>query len=265
MISRVLLAAAALSPLCHAAPVHSGHAAAEWITASTAYEPGKPLQTGIRLVVDEGWHTYWTNPGEAGSKFKVVWTLPEGWTASEVSYPVPKSFGGDLPGYGYEGEVVLPVTLTPPAGASGPVELAAKFSWLTCNDASCVPGKAEAKLSLGTGGTVDSTSVKALERFAALVPQPAENVKLTVRESGTEITLALALPAGSTLDPALAEVFPETAQAVDHAKPIRFTRSAGGWTATATKNEYAEGPLKELRLVLAQPGTAPLLAIWKAE
>ena len=269
MIFRVLPAIAALSalcaPLCQSAPVHSGHASAEWITGATSYEPGKPLQTGFRLVVDAGWHTYWSNPGEAGARFKVVWNLPEGWTASDISYPFPKSIPGELPGYGYEGEVILPVTLTPPAGASGPVELSAKVSWLTCDDEACVPGKADVSLKLGGDSVVDGATAADLAKFVALVPKPLEGAKLTVRESGTAMTLSLVLPAGAKIDPADSEIFPETRQAIDHAKPIRFEKTGPTWSATATKNEYAEGPLKELKLVLGKQGVPPVEVTWKAE
>jgi len=257
MTSRSLLALAALTAFSHAAPVKSGHATAEWITPATAIEGGKSIQTGIRLVVEEGWHTYWINPGEAGSKLKVTWTLPPGWTASEVSFPAPKRFlTGELPGYGYEGEVIFPVTLTPPADASSAAGLGAKVSWLTCDDSSCVPGKAELKLTLGA-------DKDAMEKFLAQVPEPAEGAKLDVTESGGNLRLAISLPKGSDLDLAEYEAFPVTEQSVDLYKPLKFAKSGEIWSATAGKNEYAEGPLKELRLVLAKKGAAPIEVFWK--
>ncbi|RYD32360.1 MAG: thiol:disulfide interchange protein, partial [Verrucomicrobiaceae bacterium] len=189
MTARSLLIFPLLAAFSHAAPVKSGHATAEWITGATAIEGGKPIQTGIRLVIEEGWHSYWINPGESGMKLKVVWDLPEGWTAGEVGHPAPKKFlTGELPGYGYEGEVVFPVTLTPPAGASGSVELGAKVSWLTCNDASCIPGKAELKLSPAAG---TAAHAEAIGKARALVPQPLEGLKLDVSETGDAVALTL--------------------------------------------------------------------------
>lgn len=262
MIARSLLTFAALASFSHAAPEKSGHATAEWIAGTSKIEGGKPIQTGIRLVVEEGWHTYWINPGEAGTKFKVAWELPEGWTASEVAYPTPKRFlTGDLPGYGYEGEVIFPVTLTPPANASGTAELGVKVSWLTCNDESCIPGKVELKLSLDAA--TEKEAAAAIGKSLALVPKPLEGAKLAVTESGGNLNLSLSLPAGSTFDPAGCEVFPVTEQAVDYYKPFQFQKTGEIWTATAGKNEYADGPLKELRLVLAKKGAAPVEVSWK--
>jgi len=265
MIERVLLTVAALSSMAVSAPVKSGQATAEWVNGTTAYQPGESFRTGIRLVVNEGWHTYWSNPGEAGSKLRITWTLPEGWTASEPSYPVPISFlTGELPGYGYEHEVIFPVTITPPAGATGSAELKAKVSWLTCNDDSCVPGKAELSLAVTKGTPAATPETGKIAKFEALVPQPLPGAELTVKEEGSQLRLFLKLPAGATTDPSAGEVFPATAQAVDHSKPFRFEKTDDGWSATATKNEYAAGPLKELALVISNPQGTPLTVVWKA-
>ncbi len=261
MTARSLLMFPFLAALSHAAPVKSGHATAEWITGATAVEGGKPIHTGIRMVIEDGWHSYWTNPGESGMKLKVVWELPEGWTAGEVEYPAPKKFlTGELPGYGYEGEVIFPVTLTPPAGASGTVQLGAKVSWLTCNDASCIPGKAELKLSPAAG---TAENADALGKARASVPKSLDGLKLEVVESADAIVLTLETPEG--FDAAGWEVFPATEMALDHYKAFEFRRDGGKWTAKAGKNAYADGPLKELRLVLAKKGEAPLEAVWKAK
>jgi thiol:disulfide interchange protein DsbD len=268
MLVRVFLSCfiAALAGPAVAEPVRSGQAAVEWISGSTAYAAGKPIHTGVRVTIDEGWHTYWINPGEAGEKLAVEWELPAGWTASGISFPVPKRFlTGELPGYGYEHEVIFPVTITPPKGAAGPVELAAKVSWLTCNNASCVPGKAELKLALGGGDpAASSDTAEAISKAESQVPKTAAGVKLVVRESGKLLNLSLSLPSSSKLDPPGSEVFPETLQAVDHYQPIRFQKTGPTWSATVKKSEYAEGPLKELKLVLAKSGTPPVEVIWKA-
>jgi DsbC/DsbD-like thiol-disulfide interchange protein len=261
MTARSLLMFPFLAAFSHAAPVKSGHASAEWITGATAVEGGRPIQTGIRMVIEEGWHSYWTNPGESGMKLKVVWDLPDGWTAGEVEYPAPKKFlTGELPGYGYEGEVIFPVTLTPPAGASGSVQLGAKVSWLTCNDASCIPGKAELKLSPAAGS---AEHAGAIDKARNLVPKPQEGVKLVVSETADAVSLTLETPPG--FDAAGWEVFPETEMALDHYKAIKFQKEGGKWTAKAGKNAYADGPLKELVLVLLKEGEAPVEAAWKAK
>lgn len=264
--SRAALALAAFSSFAAADPVHDGHASAELIVGSADYEAGKPIHVGIRIIVDEGWHTYWINPGEAGSKPAISWTLPAGWKASDLSFPAPKRFlTGGLPGYGYEGEVVFPVTLTPDKKASGPLEVTATVSWLTCNDFSCVPGKAELKLPLGGEAVPSAAAAEAIAAATARVPKPLEDAKLVVRESGNRLSLSLTIPVDSKLDPAGSEVFPVTLQAIDYSKPVRFEKTGPTWSASATKSEYAEGPLKELRLVLAKKEATPVEVFWESK
>lgn len=262
MIARSLFMFSILAALSHATPVKSGHASAEWISGATTIEGGKPIQTGIRMIIEEGWHSYWTNPGESGMKLKVVWDLPEGWTASSIEHPAPKKFlTGELPGYGYEGEVIFPVTVTPPPGASASAQLSAKVSWLTCNDASCIPGKVELKLSPTSGTTA---LAEAIGKAKALVPQQLSGIKLQVSEAAEAVALTLLLPADSKFEPTGWEIFPATEQALDHYKGIEFRHEGGKWTAKTAKNQYADGPLKELKLVFVKKGEAPVEVAWSA-
>ena len=94
---------------------------ASLVAADTSVKPGQPLIVALRLVHDAHWHTYWLNPG-TGLPTSLKWTLPAGWTAGEIQWPAPmvlKDKAGNTVGNGYEGELFLPVTLTPPAGQWG--------------------------------------------------------------------------------------------------------------------------------------------------
>ncbi|RYD31571.1 MAG: hypothetical protein EOP85_22605, partial [Verrucomicrobiaceae bacterium] len=165
------------------AAVRSGKAEADWISTSVTYEPGKPVQTAFRLVLDEGWHTYWKNPGEGGMELSVKWELPEGWTAGELEQPVPKRFmTGDLPGFGYEGTVVFPVTFTAPAGFTGEARLKGKISWLTCNDDSCIPGSAELELPLAAGAAEPTKEAALIAGALEKIPQAEKGALLKVEE-----------------------------------------------------------------------------------
>ena len=122
------LGLAALLPLTARA-----HVKASLVAAETAIVPGKPVQVALRFVHDEHWHTYWLNPG-TGLVTTIAWTLPPGWKASEIQWPAPKALKdrtGTIVGNGYEGDLLLPVTLTPPAdlapGASVTLKAAAEI------------------------------------------------------------------------------------------------------------------------------------------
>ena len=135
-----------------ATPVQADkHVEASMISDVSAISAGKPFDVGIKLKMVPNWHTYWSNPGDAGLATSVKWTLPPGFSARPLQFPVPTRF--DEPGgivvYGYTGEVLLISTITPPADLMGQasVQLAAKVNWLCCADI-CVPGAATLQTKL---------------------------------------------------------------------------------------------------------------------
>ena len=253
-----------VAPLSLSAAVKSGHAEAELIAGVSSYQPGKSFPVAVRLTVDPGWHTYWINPGIGGMPVKATWTLPDGWKAGELQQPVPKRFmTGDLPGFGYEGETVFLVDLTPPPGATGEAECKVKLAWLTCDDSACVPGDAELSVKLEAG---DGEPGKDSELFKAAGEKiPAEKeLGFMVRENGDQLTLFF-IDAGE-IDLSNVSAFPATPDVVDPADPIKIGKTRDAWMAYAKKSEYAEGPVTQLDIVLSGGKLKqPLLLSWRAE
>jgi DsbC/DsbD-like thiol-disulfide interchange protein len=267
MIAQTALIFSTICSISSAA-VRSGKAEAAWLSATSAYEVGKPVQTAVRLVLDEHWHTYWINPGEGGMKISVKWELPAGWTAGSLDHPSPKRFmTGELAGFGYEGTVIFPVHFTPPAGFTGTAKLKGKFSWLTCNDDSCVPGNAELELSLNAGVPTATTEAKLIEAATQKVPVPAPATTiLTVSEKPKSLLLTIE---GFWEDNAQLEgieVFPATAEVIESGAKFQFTKDGKKWIAEVSKSEYLTASLKELTLVLAGNNISPPISLtWKAK
>lgn len=127
------------------------HVQASLVAADATVQPGQPVTVALRFVHDPHWHTYWVNPG-TGLPTSIEWTLPPGWKAGDIQWPAPtilKDSKGNIVGNGYEGELFLPVTLTPPADlkAGDSVALKAAVDWLMCEDV-CIPGNATLTLTL---------------------------------------------------------------------------------------------------------------------
>lgn len=138
-------------------PVRDGHVEAQLIVCDTALVPGQTATLGLRLQMDEHWHTYWANPGDAGLATSIEWQLPEGFTAHDIAWPAPEYYEiGGLATYGYESEIVLPVQIAVPADApvGEPVAIKATADWLVCKDI-CIPGSAELSLTLPVVGSAD--------------------------------------------------------------------------------------------------------------
>ena len=130
--------------------MQSAHVTARLVTEIEGIVPGKPFTVGLRLEMEKGWHTYTDPAGDAGMPTRIMWSLPEGFKAGEIQWPEAKDFNlGPFKTRGYDGTVVLPVTITPP-GALQPgqtVRIAAKAEWLAC-EVACVPGSADLALDL---------------------------------------------------------------------------------------------------------------------
>jgi DsbC/DsbD-like thiol-disulfide interchange protein len=126
---------------------------ARLIADRSAAVPGASLGVGVTFTIAPGWHIYWRNPGDGGLATSVDWRLPEGYTAGELTWPLPERFvdpSGQITTFGYEAKTLLWSKVQVPASApvGQTVTLTAKAAWLVCNKDRCVPGEAEVKLAL---------------------------------------------------------------------------------------------------------------------
>ncbi|MFM7691798.1 MAG: protein-disulfide reductase DsbD domain-containing protein, partial [Alphaproteobacteria bacterium] len=115
-----------------------------------AIAPGQAFRLGLRLRLAPRWHSYWRHAGDAGAPTEISLTLPEGSAASPIAWPIPQSIPfGPLMSFGYYGEVVLPIRITPPAGLRvGEVfSVSAQATWLVCDDV-CIPEEGSFRLDL---------------------------------------------------------------------------------------------------------------------
>ena len=90
---------------------------ASLLADTTALTPGKPFEVGLLLEMAPGWHTYWEYPGDAGLPTTIAWTLPEGFGAGPIQWPLPRRIlePGDIEVYAYKDKVLLITTILPPA------------------------------------------------------------------------------------------------------------------------------------------------------
>ncbi len=152
----------------------TGHARASLLAETTGWTRGQPLRLGLRLTLAPGWHTYWSNPGDAGLAPNVTVALGGGKPqAASLRFPAPHRLPtGPLMGYGYEGEVLLPFAVPPPA-ASGPLHAAVHADWLVCA-AVCVPESADLALTLPqTPQPIPSADAAAFRHADLAMPRPS--------------------------------------------------------------------------------------------
>jgi thiol:disulfide interchange protein/DsbC/DsbD-like thiol-disulfide interchange protein len=232
VLAAALLLAGAFAIAAHAAPVRTEHVEAELIAERTAASPGKPATVGLRLRMDEHWHTYWKNPGDSGLPTKIQWQLPEGWTAGPIAWPHPEAQRvGPMLNYGYSDEAVLLSDLTPPAGARpGPVAITANASWLVCKDI-CIPEKATLTLAFAVAeGDPPPEGVQAALFAKARAKLPATLAGWTAESAiaGNRLTLRYMPPPG-TVAPEKVAYFPYRENFIDHPAPQVLARDGGGF------------------------------------
>jgi thiol:disulfide interchange protein len=179
-------------------PVKAQHLTAELVSLSPNIAPGGTVQAGLVLTLEEHWHVYWLNAGDAGEPPKITWTLPDGITAGPMQFPIPTRLPvGPLMDFGYEDSVAFPVQLTAASSVKpGPIHLDAKISWLVCREV-CIPGRAHLGLNLtvataAPGAAAPSQPVGALGEALTLIPKPLPaDAKLTINGGKSEFVFTL--------------------------------------------------------------------------
>ncbi|MBM3587695.1 MAG: cytochrome C biogenesis protein [Alphaproteobacteria bacterium] len=142
-----------------------------------AIAPGQALQLGLRLWLSPRWHSYWRHAGDAGAPTEISLTLPEGSVASPITWPIPQAIpSGPLMSFGYYGEVVLPIRITPPPGLRvGEVfGISAQATWLVCDDV-CIPEEGSFRLDLPVAAEaqVNPALAPLFATAAAALPRPS--------------------------------------------------------------------------------------------
>ena len=176
---------------------------------------GGTISLALHQTMQPEWHTYWRNPGESGEPTNLVWTLPSGFSASDIKWPQPERIPyGELANYGYSHQVLLRVEIVVPQGLTpgSTVTFKTDASWLVCKDI-CVPEQATLDLTLpvSQGPAEEATQWK--EAFAnARAAEPSPNGPFDGRFGIHENTVTLFfVPNGTSKERgAGAQFFPYT-------------------------------------------------------
>jgi thiol:disulfide interchange protein DsbD len=251
-----LLIAAGLPAPAASNSFDADHLRVELIYDEFAVHAPDKILAGLHFNLESGWHIYWKNPGDAGEPPHIDWTLPIGVKADRMQFPAPKRLPlGPLMDFGYEDEVLFPVTLyvdsTFKPGST--VHLEAKISWLACRG-TCIPGKAVLVLNVpivGSKPAGNGVVIPILKRFSAKIPQPlptndqatllpmAEGFRLTVETGRQELS---------------ATFFPEDQDILDNPAPQKLTPTANGLILDLKKDASLTANPARLRGVLELSG-----------
>ena len=177
---------------------------AELISDVSAIEPGQKFRLGVLYKIEPGWHIYWKYSGDSGIPTKVEWHLPPGFKAHDLQWPLPfrDKEPGDLEVFAYNSEILLFTTVEAPNTLPpGTVSIEAKTNWLVCQSL-CVPGSAQLKLDLASGGSSASNAVQLFDKYSAQVPKPlAKGMQAQFNRSGKNLEISVSgVPNEEALD-----------------------------------------------------------------
>lgn len=163
-------------------PVPADLGTATLISAVEATGSLARIPLGLHITLPKGWKTYWRSPGDAGLPARIDWSGSSNLADAEIRWPIPERFSlFGLETFGYEREVVLPITARPEKPGEA-LKLEASVDYLVCKDI-CVPITTALKLELPTGPARPSEAAHLIDRFNVRVPSPATAAGLAVEDA----------------------------------------------------------------------------------
>jgi thiol:disulfide interchange protein len=245
----------------------SPRAAVTLISEAAAVTPGQSFRIGLRQKLAPHWHTYWKNPGDAGAPPEIKLALPDEASTGAIAWPGPDRIAvGPLVTFGYENEIVFPITVQVPAnaqpGQAFPIEVQA--NWLVC-ERECIPEEGTFRLdipiaadSMPAGGDIAAAFARADARQVSPAPWHA-----TLSAEGQTLNLTVE---GEGLSAALvhqAFFFPAEWGAVEHAAPQKLSIADGRLSLAIARGQAlkADAPVSGLLAVTDPTGQTRWLAI----
>ena len=229
--------------------VYQAHTHVQLVSEQDAVAPGETFWVGIDLVLDDGWHVYWQNPGDSGLSPKIKWQLPSGFKAGDIHWPYPQRLNvGPLTSFGYEHGVLLlvPVTVNGHFQSSQEVNLHGRLDWLACQDI-CVPGRAELNLPvavmLNISGTIFNSFKTSFDRTRQNLPQSIPSITSHAVLDGNHWRVNIQTPLNRRGDIIF---YPFRDDVIEHAAPQHTQINGNGYQVVLAKSHIYQGFLTAL-------------------
>jgi DsbC/DsbD-like thiol-disulfide interchange protein len=232
----------------------ASHAKVSLVAENNSLQAGQTAWVGVLFDLEKGWHIYWVNPGDAGEAPKIQWHLPAGFQAGDIRWPAPARLpASSVIDYGYEGKVLLPVSLRVPAGyrAASPVTLTADVRYVICRDV-CIPAAALAKLSIPSANAGEAADRELFRNAFDNAPKawPA-GWKAQASENGGFFTLSLE----TGMSESKAVFFPIEQDQIDNDAMQGLTPTPRGVQIKLKKSDQLKQPIAALKgVVVLGPG-----------
>ena len=197
--------------------VDTGHARISLIKDHSDFVPGTSINIGLKVSMDEGWHTYWRNPGDSGGPIEIDWDLPKGFSVSDIKWPLPEKIEyPPLMTYGYEDFVIYPMVLSVPTDYSDDYfEMTADI--LICADV-CIPESGKISSNL-----LDIESDSLIYEWLESIPSKSLPITTSLNDNNLEIRF--------TFEKEIKEIyfFPDENNSIDYSSKQNFYTKDDGY------------------------------------
>ena len=230
------------------------HVEAELVPEVTTIVPGEAFWVGLHMKIQDHWHVYWRNAGDAGLATAIDWELPEGFSAGEIQWPHPEAIPFDeFMNFGYENEVLLLVQITPPANLApgSTVTLKANASWLVCKDV-CIPENVDLELPLAIGEhvAINAAWTQPFADTRAMLPITNSGWKVQAAKIDTALVFEIVPPEWVSDSPGNIRFFPYDELVINNGAVQEVTATGNGYRLNVPLSPDREGDPERISGVL---------------
>jgi thiol:disulfide interchange protein/DsbC/DsbD-like thiol-disulfide interchange protein len=229
----------------------------EMLSEENSIQLGCPFWIALRFTIENHWHIYWKNPGDAGMPILIKWDLPKGFEITTIEWPSPQQFIADsFVGFGYERESILLVQITPSSEVDSlsKIKIGANLRWVACSEEGCLPGNKEVSISLPLVKDMPVTNQNCVADFTrARTKLPLKNWEAKVENKDGLIELTVQAPSKISLPVTKAYFFPEEENVIDYKAEMALKQSLdfpGRFDLILKKAGNERGIISELKGVL---------------
>jgi DsbC/DsbD-like thiol-disulfide interchange protein len=240
-------------------PVHGSslpqHAKAQLIAEVESIEPDSHFCVILALTMDEGWHTYWQNPGDSGLPTTIKWDLPEGFAAGEIQWPYPQKLDNSgIVSFGYTRRVFLLVDMKVPstAKAGTVVRFSARVDWLACKE-ECLPERADLVMELPVKDQkpdVDTKWAGFFEVFRNNLPKVLDDWSISAFAEGEKVVIKVLPHHFADKPPIDIYFFPEKEALVDHSAAQKVDNLRNGYSISMKRSRFSSTLPSRLKGIL---------------
>lgn len=177
------------------------HAQAQLIFDVAQAAPEQAFYAGVLVTLDNGWHTYWKNPGESALPSVLKWYGPA-VTFGDLLWPAPSAFAefeGEVLTFGYSKQVLLLAPVYVSATTAKQISIGVTLKLLVCRDI-CVPFAATLQRDLSLAKTpVPSAQADLFKQSLAQVPRPIAHTGMRIAAELTQVPSQGKAPFAATL------------------------------------------------------------------